>query len=94
LTAGLVGVASFLFVDLGALIMAIPVAAGEDPPVLLKIATFIQTAVLTTLAVIVGIWLSPKVGLHAPAAEAASRGEAFLPKLMPQILSCLRRTPV
>lgn len=93
------GVASFLFVDLGALIMAIPVAAGEEPPVLpppvlLKIATFIQTAVLTTLAVVVGIWLSRKVGLHAPAAEAASRGEAFLPKLMPQILSGLRRTPV
>ena len=56
------------------------------PPVLLKIASFIQPAVLTTLAVIVGIWLSPKVGLHAPAAEAASRGEAFLPKLKPQIL--------
>ena len=83
--------ASFLFVDLGALILAVPVLPGEEPPVLpppvlLKIASFIQPAVLTTLAVIVGIWLSPKVGLHAPAAEAASRGEAFLPKLKPQIL--------
>lgn len=71
--------------------MAIPVAAGEEPPVLpppvlLKIASFIQPAVLTTLAVVVGMWLSPKVGLHAPAAEAASRGEAFLPKLKPQLL--------
>ncbi len=83
--------ASFLFVDLGALILAIPVAAGEEPPVLpppvlLKIASVIQPAVFTTIAVIVGIWLSPKVGLHAPAAEAASRGEAFFPELKPQIL--------
>lgn len=85
------GVASFLFVDITALISAIPLAPGEvrpelPPPVLLKIASFIQPAVFTTIAVVVGIWLSPKVGLHAPAAEAASRGEAFLPKLKPQIL--------
>lgn len=87
----MVGTASLLFVDFTALILAVPVPAGEEPPVLpplvlLKIATFIQPAVLMTIAVVVGIWLSPKVGLHAPAAEAASRDEDLFAKLKPQIL--------
>ena len=39
-----------------------------------------------TLAVLVGVWLAERVGLHAPAAEAAARGDGFLAKLRPQIL--------
>jgi len=67
------------------------VAVGDEPPALppmwlLKVASVFQSGVLITFAVVVGMWLSPKVGLHSPAAEAASRGEAFLPKFKPQIL--------
>ena len=89
--AGMLGVASFLFVDLSALIAAMPVPPGEPPvelpaPALLKLVSIIQPAVITTLAVAVGVWLSTRVGLHAPAAEAAANGEAFFAKLKPQIL--------
>lgn len=87
----MLGVASFLFVDLHALIAAIPLPPGETPPelpppALLKLVSVIQPAVMTTLAVVVGAWLSPKVGLHSPAAEAAAGGEPFFAKLKPQIL--------
>ncbi len=85
------GVASFLFVDLHALIAAIPLPPGESPPelpppVLLKLVSVIQPAVITTLAVAVGCWLAGKVGLHSPAAEAAANDEPILAKLKPQIL--------
>lgn len=85
------GVASFLFVDLTALIMAVPLPPGEPPPTLpppalLKLVSVIQPAVITTVAVLVGCWLSPKVGLHSPAAEALASGDGFLAKLKPQIL--------
>jgi len=87
----MLGVASFLLVDLHALIMAVPLPPGEPPPelpppALLKLASAIQPAVITTLAVAIGCWLSGKVGLHSPAAEAAANGEPFIAKLRPQIL--------
>lgn len=87
----MLGVASFLFVDLHALISAIPLPPGEPPPtlpppLLLKFVSIIQPAVITTLAVAVGCWLSTRVGLHSPAAEAAANGEDLLAKLTPQIV--------
>jgi len=80
-----------LFVDLRALIAAIPLPEGTPPPelpppVLLKVVSVIQPAVITTLAVAIGCWLSPDVGLHSPAAEAWANGEAVFAKLRPQIL--------
>jgi membrane protease YdiL (CAAX protease family) len=89
--AGMAGVLSFLLVDLSALIMALPLPEGTPPPdlpppALLKLLAIIQPAVLTSLAVLVGIWLAPKVGLQAPAAEAVANGQPFLPALRPQIL--------
>jgi hypothetical protein len=85
------GVASFLFVDLHALIASMPLPEGVTvpelpPPALFKIISVIQPAVLTTLAAAVGVWLSTKVGLHSPAAEAAANGDPFFAKLRPQIL--------
>ncbi|MGB7202719.1 MAG: CPBP family glutamic-type intramembrane protease [Pyrinomonadaceae bacterium] len=87
----MLGIASFLFVDLHALIAAIPLPPGESPPelpppALLKLVSVIQPAAITTLAVAVGCWLAGKVGLHSPAAEAAANGEPILAKLKPQIL--------
>jgi len=89
--AGMAGVASFLFVDLHALIAAIPLPPGQappelPPPALLKFLSAIQPAVITSLAVAIGCWLSGKVGLHSPAAEAAANGEPIPAKLKPQIL--------
>lgn len=87
----MLGVLSFLFVDLSALIAAIPQPPDGPPvtlppPALLKLVSIVQPAVIVTLAVVLGVWLAERVGLHAPAFEAAARGERFLPKLMPQIL--------
>jgi len=89
--AGVLGVLSFLFVDLSALIAAVPRTPGE-PPVelpplaLLKVVSLIQPAVLVTIAVVVGVWLAERVGLHAPAAEALARRDDFFSALKPQIL--------
>lgn len=86
----MLGVLSFLFVDLSALIAAMPQPPGAPPvslppPALLKLVSIIQPTVIVTLAVALGVWLAERVGLHAPAAEAAARGDGFLSKLMPQI---------
>jgi len=88
--AGMAGVLSFLFVDISALIEMIPRTEGTPPtalpPILIKILAVVQPGVLMTLAVLVGVWLSPKVGLHAPAAEAFAERQPFLPALLPQVL--------
>jgi membrane protease YdiL (CAAX protease family) len=89
--AGMAGVLSFLLVDISALIAAIPLPEGAPPPnlpppALLKLVTIIQPAILTSLAVLIGVWLSPKVGLHAPIAEAIAKREPILPRLKLQII--------
>lgn len=87
---GMVGILSFLLVDLSALIAAMPQPSGEPvelPPLaLLKLVSIIQPTVLMTLAVLVGVWLATRVGLHSPAAEALASGENFFAKLRPQIV--------
>ena len=90
---GLAGVLSILLIDLSALIAAVPLPEGASAPelppaALLKLLSIIQPTVLMTLAVALGAWLAPKVGLHAPAFQAlASSGtNAFLEKLKPQIV--------
>jgi hypothetical protein len=86
--AGLLGILSFLLVDLQAVIMSLPQEPEVElpPPVLFKLITIIQPTVIMTVAVLVGVWLAERVGLHAPAAEAAAKGEGFLEKLKPQLL--------
>ncbi len=85
------GVLSLLLVDIPTLIAAFPFPEGTPPPepppaALLKIAILIQPCVLAALAVMVGVWLAPRVGLHSPAAEAASQGSDVWPVLRPQLL--------
>ena len=85
----MLGVLSFLLVDLEALIRAVPLPEGT-PPVdlppawLFKIISLIQPTVIVTVAALVGVGLAPSVALHAPAAEAAANGEDLLAKLKPQ----------
>jgi hypothetical protein len=89
--AGIAGVLSFLLVDISAIVAAFPVPEGAQPPelpppALLKLATTLQPAVLTTAAIVLGIWLAPKVGLHAPAAEAFANRKPVWPVIRPHIL--------
>ncbi|MEO6335112.1 MAG: CPBP family glutamic-type intramembrane protease [Pyrinomonadaceae bacterium] len=88
--AGICGVLSFLLVDISAVIRAFPLPEGTPPPelpppALLKLATVFQPAVLTSLAVIIGMWLAPKVGLHAPTAEAIAERRPVWPELRRQL---------
>ena len=88
--AGMAGVLSFLLVDLSAIIASMPKPPGPPvelpPPMLLKIASIIQPAVLTSLAVLVGVLLAERVNLHAPAAKALAGGGNLLAGLKPQIV--------
>jgi hypothetical protein len=89
--AAMAGVLSFLLVDIDVIARSLPVPEGMPPPelppaALLKLAAIFQPAVLVSVAVIIGIWLAPKVGLHAPAAEAFADRESIWPALRPQII--------
>ena len=92
-TAGIAGVLSFLLVDLETLIAMVPLPEGEKPAMpqwfLLKIASVAQPAVLTTAAVLLGMWLAPKVELHAPAFEAWAESKRFWEELRPQIVPAM-----
>lgn len=89
--AAFAGTLSFLLVDLSALIASMPLPPGEPPPelpppALLKFLSLIQSSAIAAVAVLVGVLLANRVGLHAPAAEALARGDAAFPALKPQVL--------
>jgi membrane protease YdiL (CAAX protease family) len=86
--AGFVGVLSFFLVDLSALLANLPVTAGTSlpfSPFVLKLLSTIQTSVLLSVAVLVGVALASRVGLYAPAAEAAAGRGNIAAALKPQI---------
>jgi Type II CAAX prenyl endopeptidase Rce1-like len=79
------GVLSVLLIDLSKLIALLP--GGIDVPTitpLIKILSLIQPAVILLAAVLIGIVLSPKVGLSAPFAECVAAGGKCFPVLRPQ----------
>ena len=90
---GFAGVLSFLLVDLSALLTQLPVPAGTKvPPVTpaFKVLSLIQPTLLLSIAVLIGVWLAPKVGLAAPVAEAAAgNGQQLGSVLKPQIIPAL-----
>jgi len=89
LTTGLLGVVSFLLVELSALIAILPIPSGtEIPPITpgLKILSLVQPSVILFVAVLVGVALASKVGLSSPAAEATASGTDFVSALKPQIV--------
>jgi len=87
--AGMIGVLSFLLVDLAALISLVPVRPGTELPTvtpLLKFGSLIQPSVLLALAVLLGVVLAPKVQLAAPVAEAIVARLPIAPRFKPQIV--------
>lgn len=87
--AGMAGVLSFLLVDLSALLANLPAAAGAGMPFplfVLKLLSTIQTTVLLSVAILVGVALAGSVGLSSPAAEAFAAGRDVAAALRPQIV--------
>ena len=85
----MLGILSFLLVDLQALLTQIPMPAGTEVPKVttaLKLLTLIQPTVLLSVAVLLGVILAPKVGLSSPAAEALSGNGQLVFALKPQII--------
>ena len=87
--AGMAGVLSVLLIDLSTVLANLPATAGlEMPlhPLVIKLLSVVQNAILLSIAIFIGIQLSPLVGLSAPAAEALARGDSFISALKPQVL--------
>jgi len=87
--AGVIGVASFLLVDLNAMLHSMPFPAGTEIPdfnFTLKVLSLIQPSVLVAIAVFVGVLLAPKVGLSAPFAEALANDGDRIAALGPQVI--------
>jgi hypothetical protein len=87
--AGTAGVLSFLLVDLSALLANLPEAARAGmpfPPFVLKLLSVMQTTVILSIAVLVGVALAHRVGLSSPAAEALASGGNVVAALKPQIV--------
>lgn len=87
--AGMLGVLSILLIDLSAVLANLPATAGlEIPfhPLLIKLLSVVQTAILLSIAIFIGFQLAHRVGLSAPAAEALARGNSFISALKPQVL--------
>jgi hypothetical protein len=87
--AGFAGIASFLLVDLTAVIALIPRSSEADVPAItpaIKVLSLIQPTVLLLAAVLIGIAVAPRVGLYAPVAESLAAGERVLPPLGPQVV--------
>ncbi len=91
--AGLSGVLSFLLIDINVLLANLPLPDSVEVPFftpLMKVLSLIQPTIIMSLAVLIGVVLAGKVGLHAPAAEAIAgvnkNGEKFWPALKAQIV--------
>src|SRR6187549_99125 len=87
--AGVIGVVSFLLVDLNALLKSLPIPPETEVPdftFTLKLLSLMQPCVLVAIATFVGVLLAPKVGLSAPLAEAIANGGERLSALRPQII--------
>jgi len=83
------GVLSFLLIDLSAFLANLPMTAGlELPfrPFFIKLLSVVQTAILLSIAILIGVRLAPVVKLSAPAAEALAGGNRVAPVLKPQVL--------
>lgn len=86
--AGMAGVASFLLIDLSALVGLVDLPAGSDTPTItpaIKLLSLVQPAILLAVAVLIGIALAPNVGLSAPMAESLASGAPWFPAFRRQL---------
>jgi membrane protease YdiL (CAAX protease family) len=86
--SGLVGVLSFLLVDLNALIAILPLPPETQIPAItpaFKLLSLVQPAVILVLATLVGVALASKIGLSSPLAEAVAGGGQIGSALKPQL---------
>jgi hypothetical protein len=82
-SAGMVGVISLLPV-LPSLVSNL--SDGNLPPIwLLLVGTTLQTGLMLAVAVLIGLFLAPQVGLGAPVARAVVKRESVMAALRPQI---------
>lgn len=74
---------------LGTLSLALIPLDGFGPlpfdPALMRLLVVVQPTVLMLLAVLLGLWAAPKVGLDAPAVRAWAERRPILPALGPQL---------
>lgn len=84
---GFAGVASLYFVPLETLV---PEGEIDLPPRLLKLVLLIQPALLTALAIVLGVFLGPKIGLDAPILRAitskTSIGKTLKTQALPAVI--------
>jgi hypothetical protein len=75
--SGMLGVLSFLLVDLNSFLEMIPLPEGDERPIvgpLLAVASLVQSTILVSVAVIIGMFLARSVGLASPVTEAIAAG--------------------
>lgn len=87
--AGMAGVLSLLLIDLSAVLANLPATAGVElpfHPLIVKLLSVVQTAILMSIGIFIGVQLAPLVGLSAPAAEALAKGDSFISALKPQVV--------
>lgn len=86
---GMTGVISVLALDIEAVVAILPGASMDAlpfSPFLIKLVSMVQPMVLIAAAAGIGVGIANKLGLHAPAAEAAAEGAPILAALRPQLL--------
>lgn len=86
--AGMAGVLTVLLIDLSVVMANLPSTAGTQMPfhpLVIKLLSVVQTAILLSVAIFIGVQLARSVGLSAPAAEALASGNSFIAALKPQI---------
>lgn len=89
LVVGLAGISSLLLLDLNGLIAVLPNSSKTEIPqtnLAFKLLSLIQPTILLAVAVLVGVALASKVGLSAPAAQAAAGGNNIISAIKPQII--------
>lgn len=83
LMAGLLGVASLLFVPFEVLI------STSSSPIALRGLAIVQPTILTAIAILLGELTAPRVGLRAPLIDAWLNGDSRLTVLRKQVLPAL-----
>jgi len=58
---------------------------GAPPAAVVRLLMLVQPTILLSVAVLIGVLLTPPLGLMAPGAEALSTGRSWRPAMVPQL---------